>query len=257
MKFNLSNKVAIITGGGSGIGKAISKTLAQQGALVHILELNLENAKETKLEIENEGGRAIIHQCNVAVQQDVKSTIARIAEKDSIDILINNAGVAHVGTIENTPEEDFDRVYSVNVKGAYNCIFAVIPHMKKRGGVILNMASVASSVAVSDRFAYSVSKGAILTMTYSIAKDYIGYGIRCNSISPARIHTPFVDGFLNKNYPGREEEMFEKLSKTQPIGRMGTPQEVADLALYLCSDEAAFITGTDVPIDGGFIKLNG
>jgi NAD(P)-dependent dehydrogenase (short-subunit alcohol dehydrogenase family) len=119
------------------------------------------------------------------------------------------------------------------------------------------MASIASSVGISDRFAYSMSKGAVLTMTYSVAKDYLDYGIRCNCISPARIHTPFVDGFIKKNYPGREDEMFEKLAKTQPIGRMGTPEEVANLALYLCSDEASFITGTDFPIDGGFIKLNG
>lgn len=119
------------------------------------------------------------------------------------------------------------------------------------------MASVAGSVAVSDRFAYSMSKGAALTMTYSVAKDYIANGIRCNSISPARIHTPFVDGFLKNNYPGKETEMFEKLSKAQPIGRMGVPQEVADLALHLCSDEASFITETDFAIDGEFIKLNG
>ena len=171
--------------------------------------------------------------------------------------MINNAGIAHIGNVENTPEADLDRVYSVNVKGVYNCIFATIPHMKKNGGVILNMASIASSVGLNDRFAYSMSKGATLTMTYSVAKDYINYGIRCNCMSPARIHTPFVDGFLKNNYPGKEAEMFEKLSKTQPIGRMGKPQEVADLALYLCSDEASFITGTDFPIDGGFIKLNG
>jgi NAD(P)-dependent dehydrogenase (short-subunit alcohol dehydrogenase family) len=171
--------------------------------------------------------------------------------------LVNNAGIAHIGNIENTKEEDMDRIYSVNIKGVYNCIQAVIRCMKENGGVILNMASIASSVGISDRFAYSMSKGAVLTMTYSVAKDYLEYGIRCNSISPARVHTSFVDGFIKTNYPDREAEMFEKLSKTQPIGRMGTPTEVADLALYLCSDEASFITGTDFPIDGGFIKLNG
>lgn len=257
MKFSLENKTAIVTGGGSGIGKAISKTLAAQGAFVHILEMNVDNAKITKSEIEAEGGSAETHQCNVANQEDVLKVINAIAEKGNINILINNAGIAHIGNVENTPEADLDRVYSVNVKGVYNCIFATIPHMKKNGGVILNMASIASSVGLSDRFAYSMSKGAALTMTYSVAKDYIDYGIRCNCMSPARIHTPFVDGFLKNNYPGREAEMFEKLSKTQPIGRMGKPQEVADLALYLCSDEASFITGTDFPIDGGFIKLNG
>lgn len=257
MKFSLQNKIAIVTGGGSGIGKAISKTLAVQGAYVHILELNIDNAKITKSEIENEGGSAEVHQCNVANQEDVVNVINAISEKGPINILINNAGIAHIGNVENTPEADLDRVYSVNVKGVYNCIFAAIPHMKKNGGVILNMASIASSVGINDRFAYSMSKGAALTMTYSVAKDYIDYGIRCNCMSPARIHTPFVDGFLKNNYPGREAEMFEKLSKTQPIGRMGKPQEVADLALYLCSDEASFITGSDFAIDGGFVKLNG
>ncbi|MBD0823789.1 SDR family NAD(P)-dependent oxidoreductase [Aestuariibaculum marinum] len=258
MKFSLKNKTAIVTGGGSGIGKAISKTLAGQGAYVHILELNVDNAEVTKSEIESDGGKAAVHQCNVVNQTDVVEVINKIAEESGIDILINNAGIAHIGNVENTPEADLDRVYSVNVKGVYNCIFASVPHMKaKKNGVIINMASIASSVGLNDRFAYSMSKGAALTMTYSVAKDYINDGIRCNCISPARVHTPFVDGFLKNNYPGREAEMFEKLSQTQPIGRMGKPQEVADLALFLCSDEASFITGTDFPIDGGFIKLNG
>ena len=172
--------------------------------------------------------------------------------------MVNNAGIAHVGTVESTEEADFDRLYSVNVKGIFNCIKACIPLMKKAGkGSILNMGSVAASVGIKDRFAYSMTKGAVLSMTYSIAKDYLASNIRCNSISPARVHTPFVEGFIKKNYPGQEDEMFEKLSKTQPIGRMGTPIEIASLALFLCSDEAGFITGTDYPIDGGFIKLNG
>ncbi|QXP57516.1 glucose 1-dehydrogenase [Cellulophaga sp. HaHa_2_95] len=258
MKFNLDKKTAIITGGGSGIGKAIAKTLAEQGAFVHILELHIENALLTKKEIEASGGKAAVHQCNVIHQKEVIAVIDKIAKNYSIDILINNAGIAHIGNVENTPEEAFDRVYQVNVKGVYNCIYSTIPHMKKnKSGVIINMASIASSVGISDRFAYSMSKGAALTMTYSIAKDYVQDGIRCNCISPARIHTPFVDGFINENYPDNKEEMFEKLSQTQPIGRMGMPEEVANLALYLCSDEASFVTGTNFPIDGGFIKLNG
>ncbi|SDE59066.1 SDR family NAD(P)-dependent oxidoreductase [Cellulophaga baltica] len=258
MKFNLDKKTAIITGGGSGIGKAIAKTLAEQGAFVHILELHIENALLTKKEIENSGGKAAVHQCNVVHQKEVIAVIDEIAKNSSIDILINNAGIAHIGNVENTPEEAFDRVYQVNVKGVYNCIYSTIPHMRKnKSGVIINMASIASSVGISDRFAYSMSKGAALTMTYSIAKDYVQDGIRCNCISPARIHTPFVDGFINENYPDNKEEMFEKLSQTQPIGRMGMPEEVANLALYLCSDEASFVTGTNFPIDGGFIKLNG
>ncbi len=257
MKFSLKHKNVLVTGGGSGIGKAISIVFAEQGAHVHILELNLDNAKDTLAEIKRTGGLADSYECNVANQEGVNKAVETILKTGNIDILVNNAGIAHVGNIENTLESDLDKVYNVNIKGTYNCMHAVIPGMKENGGVILNMASIASSVGISDRFAYSMSKGAVLTMTYSIAKDYIAHGIRCNSISPARIHTPFVDGFIKANYPGNEKEMFENLSKTQPIGRMGKPDEVANLALYLCSDEASFITGTDFPIDGGFIKLNG
>jgi len=257
MKFNLKEKTAIVTGGGSGIGKAISNALSEQGATVHILEMNLEAARETVTVIQNRGLKAEAHQCDVSNQKEVNSVIQKIIETDKIDILINNAGIAHIGNVENTKEEDLDRLYNVNVKGVYNCIHSVIPTMKVSGGIILNMASIASSVGISDRFAYSMSKGAVLTMTYSVAKDYLDFGIRCNSISPGRVHTPFVDGFIAKNYPGKEKETFEKLSKTQPIGRKGKPEEIGSLAAYLCSDEAAFITGTDFPIDGGFIKLNG
>jgi len=255
--FSLKGKSVIVTGGGSGIGKAISRKFAAQGAFVHILEMNPDNANETVKEIGKEQGQVLAHQCNVANQTEVLKVIGTILKKSPVDILVNNAGVAHVGNIENTSEEDLDRLYSINIKGVYNCIRASIPHMKEnKKGVILNIASIASSVALPDRFAYSMTKGAVLTMTYSVARDYINDNIRCNCISPARVHTPFVDGFIAKNYPGREKEMFEKLSKSQPIGRMGMPEEVANLALFLCSDEAAFITGTDYPIDGGFIKLN-
>ena len=256
--FNLNNKVAIITGGASGIGKAIASNFAENGANVIVLELNEKNGEETASEIRSKGGQATFYQCNVANHQEVISVIDGIAGQLGIDILVNNAGIAHIGNVENTSEEDLDRLYQVNIKGVYNCIFACIPHMKKQGGgVILNMASIAASLGISDRFAYSMTKGAVLTMTYSVAKDYLADNIRCNSISPARVHTPFVDGFIAKNYPGKEKEKFDELSRTQPIGRMGTPAEIAGLALYLCSDKAGFITGTDYPIDGGFIKLNG
>lgn len=256
MKFDLKGKTAIVTGGGSGIGRAISIALAENGANVHILELREESANNTVDEITSNGGTSVAHTCNVAEQDEVKTTINTISQDSQIDILVNNAGIAHIGNVENTQESDLDKIYNVNIKGVYNCIYAAIPFMKQKGGVIINMASVVSSVGISDRFAYSMSKGAVLTMTYSVAKDYLDFGIRCNSISPGRVHTPFVDGFIAKNYPGREKEMFEKLSKTQPIGRMGTPEEIGNLALYLCSDEASFITGTDFPIDGGYIKLN-
>lgn len=252
--FSLKNKKAVITGGGSGIGRAIATLFAKQGAEVHIIDLTIESAKDTLDEILKEGGTAFSHACNVANQEEVSATFEKIG---NINILINNAGIAHVGKVDTTPEADFDRVMEVNVKGVYNCLFAAIPQFRlSNGGVIINMASIAAWVGIPDRFAYSTAKGAVMAMTLSVAKDYIKENIRCNSISPARVHTPFVDGFISKNYAGKEEEMFEKLSQSQPIGRMGKPDEIAALALYLCSDEAGFITGCDYPIDGGFIKLN-
>jgi 2-keto-3-deoxy-L-fuconate dehydrogenase len=251
--FKLTGKKAIITGGGSGIGRAISQVFARQGAEVHIIEISEEAAQQTIAEITRAGGKAQAHQCDISKQEQVLATFESIGR---VDILVNNAGIAHVGNLENTTEEDLDKIYQVNVKGAYNCLYATVGKMKETGGVILNVASIVALVGIPDRFAYSMSKGAVLAMTLSVAKDYINYNIRCNSISPARVHTPFVDGFIAKNYPGQETEMFEKLSKTQPIGRMAEPEEIAALALFLCSDEAGFITGCDYPIDGGFTRLN-
>lgn len=247
MKFNLEGKKAIVTGGASGIGKAISLALSEAGASVIVLDL-----KDS--EFIDQLGITIVN-CDITDRQAVIQIMKDL--KNPVDILINNAGVGFVGNLENTEEADLDRLYRVNIKGVYNCTYAVLPYMKKKGGTIINMASIAGSLGIKDRFAYSMTKGAVLAMTYSIAKDYLPHNIRCNSISPARIHTPFVDEFIRKNYPGQEEYIFDQLSKTQPIGRMGTSEEVANLALYLCSDEASFITGTDFPIDGGFIKLNG
>jgi NAD(P)-dependent dehydrogenase (short-subunit alcohol dehydrogenase family) len=256
--FSLSGRVAVITGGGSGIGRAIAILFAQQGAQVAVIDLQEAAARETAHIISTAGGTARAYICNVALQTTIHPTIQQIkTDFGTVDVLVNSAGIAHIGKLGTTTEADFDRVFQVNVKGVYNAMHAVIPIMSaQQHGVILNLASVASSVGIADRFAYSMSKGAVLAMTLSVAKDYVKEGIRCNCISPGRVHTPFVDGFLKANYPGREAEMFEKLSQTQPIGRMARPDEIASLALYLCSDEAGFITGTDYPIDGGFIKLN-
>ena len=252
--FSLENKQAVITGGGSGIGKAIAETFAKQGAIVHIIEWNGPNAVQTLAGIEAAGGKAFAHICDVSDQSQVKKIFEEIG---SLDILVNSAGIAHIGKADTTSQEEFTHIFNVNVKGTYNSLHEGIPLLKHRGGgVILNIASIAALVGIADRFAYSMSKGAVLAMTLSVARDYMQDHIRCNSISPARVHTPFVDGFLAKNYPGHEDEMFEKLSQSQPIGRMGSTEEVAALALYLCSDEASFITGNDYPIDGGFVKLN-
>ncbi len=256
--FRLDGKVAVVTGGGSGIGRAIATRFAENGAVVRILDLNLRDAEETAQRIIASGAQAAAFACDVAEQAKVKEVLSGIFERERVNILVNNAGVSHIGSVENTTESDFERVFRVNVKGYYNCMQACVGHMKAAGGgVIVNMASIAGSAGLADRFAYSMSKGAVIAMTYSLAKDYVQHNIRCNCISPARVHTPFVDDYLKKNYPGREQEMYDKLAKTQPLGRMGEPGEVASLALFLCSDEAAFLTGTDYPLDGGFLRLHG
>ncbi|MDR3711261.1 MAG: SDR family NAD(P)-dependent oxidoreductase [Puia sp.] len=252
--FSLKEKKAVVTGAGSGIGKAVALLFARQGAHVCVMDLNESHAAEVVKEIKGAGGQASAHVADVSKQQPVVDIFKEIGR---VDILVNSAGVSHIGNVETTPETDFDRLFNVNVKGVYNCLYAAIPLMKTQGGgTILNMSSIAALVGIPDRFAYSMTKGAVAAMTLSVARDYIKDHIRCNSISPARVHTPFVDGFLAKNYPGKEPEMFEKLSKTQPIGRMAEPAEIAGLILYLCSEEASFITGCDYPIDGGFVKLN-
>ncbi len=254
--FNFTGKAAVVTGGGSGIGRAISTLFGGQGAHVFVLDLDAQAAEETASAIRTAGGSAESAACDVSNATAVKATFDTIADRNGrLDILINNAGIAHVGNIEQTPEDDFDRLYRVNVKGVYLCSRAAVPVMVQQGGgVILNMASIASFIGVADRFAYSMTKGAVLTMTKSVAVDYVRQNIRCNCICPARIHTPFVDGFVRKNYPGREAAVLQELSRYQPMGRMGTPEEVAYLALYLCSDEASFVTGQAYPLDGGVLN---
>jgi len=248
----------IVTGGASGIGRAIAQRFAASGAHVFVLDIRVKDADETVREILDAGDKASAHICDVTNQDEVRAVFRDLAQRGRIDTLVNNAGISHIGNLETTNEDDFDRVFQVNVKGFYNCMLAAVEHMKANGGgVILNMASIAGSSGLADRFAYSTSKGAVIAMTYSVAKDYIEHNIRCNCISPARVHTPFVDGYLRQHYPGKEAEMFGKLSNSQPLGRMAEPQEVAALALYLCSDEASFLTGVDYPIDGGFFNLRG
>lgn len=254
--FELVSPYVIITGGSSGIGLAMVKIFHEQGAIVDVLDVQKPSDEILKnLKINDETVQ--FHQLDITNSASVKEIISLISIKRGIGILINNAGIAHIGNVLNTSEEDFQKIFQVNVKGAFNCMQAVIPFMEEMGqGLIINMASIAATIGIPDRFAYSMSKGAILSMTLSVAKDFIKKGIRCNCISPARVHTPFVDGFLNKHYPGKQQEMFEKLSASQPIGRMAEPEEVAQLAFYLCSKQASFITGTDIPIDGGFTRLN-
>lgn len=255
---DLTGKVAVVTGGGKGIGESVSQILAKQGAIVHILEIDKEAGQKVADGINVQPGKAFFHQCDLTNHEKVGTIFQKIFQSSGrMDILVNNAGIAHIGNVETTTPEDMDRLYNVNVKSVYSCLHFAVPLMKKSGGgAIVNMASVASLVGLADRFAYTMTKGAIYSLTFSIAKDYINDNIRCNAIGPGRVHTPFVDNYLTQNYPGQEKEMFQKLSKTQPIGRMGKPTEIANLIAYLCSDEAAFITGSFYSIDGGFLTLN-
>jgi len=248
----------VVTGGASGIGRSVAQRFASSGAFVHVLDIDQDAAKEVVSEIAAIGGNAKAYGCDVSRQESVVAVLDRVFQEGRVHILVNNAGISHVGNLEGTSESEFDRIFAVNVKGMYNCMHASVAHMKANGGgIILNMASIAGTCGLADRFAYSMSKGAVVAMTYSVAKDYLAHNIRCNCISPARVHTPFVDGFLQRNYPGKEREMFEKLEKSQPIRRMARPDEIAALALFLCSEEASFITGSDYPIDGGFLNLRG
>lgn len=256
--FRLDKKTAAITGAASGIGRAIAEVFAEAGARVKIVDVRKNESEMVARTIRDKGFDATAIECDVTRSDSVSEAFEQLARRERLEILVNNAGIAHVGNLEKTSEADFEKLFQVNVGGIYRCMRACVPAMaRSEGGVILNMASIAATSGLSDRFAYSMTKGAVVSMTYSVARDYIGQNIRCNCISPARVHTPFVDGFLAKNYEGREKEMFSKLAAAQPIGRMGEPREVAMLALFLCSDEAAFITGADFPIDGGFLTLRG
>jgi NAD(P)-dependent dehydrogenase (short-subunit alcohol dehydrogenase family) len=249
----LAGKSALVTGGGSGIGRAIAVRLAEEGAHVTILEERIEAGDDTAAEIRDAGGMADVITADVSNTDSMRMAFGQV---DKLNILVNNAGISHVGNVLNTTPEDLDRVYSVNVKGVYHGLHFGLPKLLAAGGgAIVNLASIVSKIALPDRFAYGMSKGAVLTMTLSVARDFVDRGVRCNCVCPARVHTPFVDGFLVKNYPGKEKEMFAKLSAAQPIGRMGQPEEIAGLVAFLCSNDAAFITGSAYDIDGGATLL--
>ena len=246
-------KHALVTGGGSGIGRAISLRLAAEGAHVSVLEARAEAGEGVVGEIRAAGGAAALVAADVSNTEAMRAAFS-VLEK--LDVLVNNAGIAHVGDVLTTAAADLDRIYAVNVKGVYHGLHFGVPKLiAAGGGAIVNLASVVSKIAVEDRFAYGMSKGAVLTMTLSVARDFIEHKVRCNCVCPARVHTPFVDGFIAKNYPGREAEMFAKLSTAQPIGRMGEPHEVAALVAFVASDEAGFITGSSYDIDGGVTSL--
>jgi NAD(P)-dependent dehydrogenase (short-subunit alcohol dehydrogenase family) len=250
----MKNKTVVITGGASGIGLAMVKKFAAEYYGVFFIDTNQTEGEKVEKELKEKGYTVTFLNCNITQAAAVQAVFEVIPGK--INTLINNAGISHIGKVEDTSEADFERLFQVNVKGSFLCIQAALPKLKQEGGgSILNMASVAATIGIPDRFAYSMTKGAMLTMTLSIARDYVADGIRCNCISPGRVHTPFVAGFIAKTYPGQEKEMFEKLAATQPIGRMGSPEEIAELAYFISSDAGGFITGSNYNIDGGFMGL--
>lgn len=249
----LAGKHALVTGAGAGIGRAIALRLAGEGAHVIVCELKADAGESTAAEIRAGGGTAMVLAVDVARTDSMRAAFDQV---ERLDILVNNAGIAHVGNVLTTTPEDLDRIYAVNVKGVYHGLHFGLPKLLAAGGgAIVNLASIASKVALPDRFAYGMSKGAVLTMTLSVARDFIDRGIRCNCVCPARVHTPFVDGFIARTYPGQEKEMFVKLSAAQPVGRMGQPAEIAALVAFLVSPEAGFITGSAYDIDGGTTLL--
>ncbi len=256
--FSLKRRLAIVTGGARGIGEAVCRRFARAGAAVVILDTDASASGRLEAEIAAAGYTCESHACDIADPQRVQTIVEELYDRcGAIDILVNNAAISHIGTAESTTEAELDEIYRVNVKGVFNGMKAALPFMRQQGsGCIINLSSVASDRGVPDRFAYSMSKGAVSAMTRSVAVDYVRYGIRCNCVAPARIHTPFVDGYLERHYPGREAEMFEKLSRAQPVGRMGDPKEVAALVHYLASDAAKFITGATLPLDGGYLTVN-
>ena len=254
--FRLDSKIALVTGAGSGIGREIALLYAQQVAQVTVADIQEDAAAAVVAEISERNGLARSLPLNVADEGQVRVAMQGVVEQyGRLDILVNNAGVSHVGNVLETSAEDWDRVMAVNARGVFLCSKYAVAQMLQQnpaGGILVNIASVAGMIAVDRRFPYGASKGAVISMTRSIAIDFANQGIRANAICPGTVHTPFVEGFLERNFAENKDEVRQQLHARQPIGRMGRPEEIAAAALYLASDEAALITGSTLVIDGGW-----
>lgn len=248
--FRLDGRHALVTGGASGIGEATVKELARAGAFVWIADIHVTAAEDLARAV---GSANALHM-DVTSPQSIAAALGRL---DRMDILVNNAGIGHVGTIQATELEDFDRLLDVNVRSVYLVTRAFLPLLLAAAehheavGVIVNIGSVSGMVGIKQRFAYCTSKGAVLAMTRQLAVDY-AKTLRVNAVCPGTVQTPFVEGYIERFHKHNKEEIRAELRDRQPVGRLGTPQEVASLVRYLASDEAAFVTGSCMTIDGGW-----
>lgn len=250
--FSLGNRITLVTGAASGIGAAIAETFARAGAHVYVADRDTKAGNETVARVKADKGSAEFIALDVSRESDcerAKKTVASTYGR--LDVLVNNAGIGHVGTLLQTTGADLDRLYAVNVRGMFNVTKVFLPGMiERRQGVIVNLASIGGVVAVRDRLAYCTTKFAVVGFTKSLALDHAMQGIRANCICPGRVETPFVAARL-KEYPDPEKAR-QEMASTQAVGRMAKPEEIAAAALYLASDESAFVTGSEFIIDGGW-----